>query len=161
MRIIGKSSRRLFQWHTTLAGRFETFNFADTTNGGQHLATQNYGICIRQEEGYCCIQYQKCADANSFSISNTNDDAKAEQDSECSKDYVEIDGASASCGMLSQISLFCGGAGTLSTQTMGEKSIPIYDTAPFVVTIHTDNTIAAIAGKVNRGVCLDYKQLPC
>ena len=28
-------------------------------------------ICIRQEAGYCCIQYNKCSDPNSFAIDNT------------------------------------------------------------------------------------------
>ena len=29
------------QWHTTLTGRFQTFNFAETTTP-QHLASQKY-----------------------------------------------------------------------------------------------------------------------
>ena len=32
---------------------------------------------------------------------------------------------------------------------------------PFVVEIKTDNTADAIAGQVQRGLCFDYKQIPC
>ena len=31
------------QWHTTLAGRFQTFNFLETTTT-QHLASQKYNF---------------------------------------------------------------------------------------------------------------------
>ena len=107
------------QWHTTLTGRFQTFNFAETTTSSQqHLASQkyvksiyhlffiqffvssilscmfdflySYGICIRNEANYCCIQYALCSDSNSYSLDNVN--AAAKQDSECTEDFIEIDG---------------------------------------------------------------------
>ena len=37
----------------TSSGTIQNYNFA----GGQQLAGQSYKNCIRQEEGYCCIQY--------------------------------------------------------------------------------------------------------
>jgi len=42
-----------FQYHTGITGTIQSYNFA----GSQMLAGQNYKNCIRQEEGYCCIQY--------------------------------------------------------------------------------------------------------
>ena len=36
-----------------MPGTIQSYNFA----GSQMLAGQNYKNCIRQEEGYCCIQY--------------------------------------------------------------------------------------------------------
>ena len=36
-----------------ISGTIQSYNFA----GSQQLAGQNYKNCIRQEEGYCCIQY--------------------------------------------------------------------------------------------------------
>ena len=37
----------------SVSGTLQNYNFA----GGQQLVGQNYKNCIRQEEGYCCIQY--------------------------------------------------------------------------------------------------------
>jgi len=151
------------QWHTTLAGRFETFNFADTAKPA-HLANQNYDICVRQAAGYCCVEYQQCSDANSFSISS-NDAAHALHDEKCTEDYVQIDGGTGSCTTpgsgLVQWSNFCGKENILSAQDEGTVTGPVYDSsAPFVVTIVTDAT-AGIGTPVQRGVCLDYKQVPC
>jgi hypothetical protein len=36
-----------------VSGTIQSYNFA----GGNQLVGQNYKNCIRQEEGYCCIQY--------------------------------------------------------------------------------------------------------
>eukprot|EP00095_Tigriopus_kingsejongensis_P003562 maker-scaffold877_size102761-snap-gene-0.15 protein:Tk03562 transcript:maker-scaffold877_size102761-snap-gene-0.15-mRNA-1 annotation:"hypothetical protein KGM_18655" len=43
------------QYHTGVTGRLTSFNFLPTNDN--HLANQEYGICIRQEEGMCCIEY--------------------------------------------------------------------------------------------------------
>ena len=43
------------QWSTGITGRITTFNFLNS--GGSHLNNQNYNHCIRQESGYCCVQY--------------------------------------------------------------------------------------------------------
>merc|ERR1712141_810361 len=46
------------QYHTGSAGRLESFNFAQsTTSLYGHLHSQDYNICIRQEQGACCIKY--------------------------------------------------------------------------------------------------------
>ena len=49
------------QWFTGVTGTLQSYNFA----GGQHLANQDYSICVRQEAGYCNIEYT----ADTFKIS--------------------------------------------------------------------------------------------
>ena len=50
-------------------------------------------ICIRQEAGFCCIQYSPCSDTNSWAFDNKiNGETKI--GTNCSEDYVEISGKS-------------------------------------------------------------------
>ena len=109
------------QWHTTLTGRFQTFNFAETTTP-QHLASQkcvkNYYLpsflfnsssrlyfhidliyfpCLYSYE--ICIRneanyccIQYALCSDSNSYSLDNVNAAAKQDSECAEDFIEIDG---------------------------------------------------------------------
>ena len=44
-----------------MTGTLESYNFA----GGIHLANQDYTVCIRQEAGYCSIEYT----ADTFQVS--------------------------------------------------------------------------------------------
>ena len=80
-----------FQYHEGLTGRFQTFNFQDSASP-LHLANQNYDICIRQEDGYCCVQYSPCADPNSYTLDEATAAINAEVGTLCSLDYIEIDG---------------------------------------------------------------------
>jgi len=152
------------QYHTTLTGRFQTFNFADSTTP-IHLASQNYGICIRQEDGYCCIQYSLCADANSWSLGMQVAD-KAATDNLCLEDYVGIPGATNNCAAgpnAPTVNAFCGQLfGTVEGMTAALTQTNICDcTAPFIVRINTDVTPDVVTDEPNRGLCLEYKQLPC
>ena len=52
----------------------------------------SYAICIRQEAGYCCIEYSLCSDDNSWSLFNTAIAIGARQDDLCTGDYLGIDG---------------------------------------------------------------------
>ena len=78
-------------------GRFATFNYglSGTPSTYTHLRNQNYRICIRQEEGYCCVTYMKCTSGSyQFSL-NTGASATfalAKQGTDCSEDYVGIEG---------------------------------------------------------------------
>ena len=56
-------------------------------------ASNSYGVCIRQEEGYCCIQYTPCSDSNSYSL-DSSQATMAKQDDMCTADYVGIAGES-------------------------------------------------------------------
>ena len=47
--------------------------------------------CIRRQEGYCCVQYQVCANViNAYTLSGQ--EAIAALDSKCLKDFVAIPG---------------------------------------------------------------------
>ncbi len=55
----------------------------------------SYSICIRPEEGYCCIQYSPCTDARSWSIHlNAAAPGTTATDANCAADYVGISGIS-------------------------------------------------------------------
>eukprot|EP00095_Tigriopus_kingsejongensis_P012199 maker-scaffold1149_size94623-snap-gene-0.17 protein:Tk12199 transcript:maker-scaffold1149_size94623-snap-gene-0.17-mRNA-1 annotation:"hypothetical protein EAG_02482" len=162
------SSAGCLQYHTGIAGRFSTFNFIPTNDN--HLANQEYSICIRQEEGMCCIEYQACSDDNSFSINGMATDA-AIQDTNClTLDYIGIDVATASCtkdlGSIS-VSQFCGNK--LNINPTGTLNVAVCDcVAPFQVDIFTNDKADGGTGLVtdqnlgqSRGVCLEYRQSPC
>merc|ERR1711936_1193815 len=55
------------QYHTGTTGQLTTFNWAP--NDAQHLENQDYDICIRQEAGFCCIDYSVCDQTAAFSLS--------------------------------------------------------------------------------------------
>ena len=101
------------QYHTGITGRIESFNFQETTSTSQqHLADQDYDICIRQEDGFCCVRYSLCEDSQSFSINNLAADMQA-VDSLCTNDYIEIEGVSATCSTannIPQVNRICGSA---------------------------------------------------
>ena len=98
------------QYFVGQTGRVMTFNFQVSTNQ-IHLPNQNYGICIRQEAGHCCVQYELCGDDRSWSIDST-DATKNEIDTQCATDYVGIDGAGLTCSTSTSATLhsrICGG----------------------------------------------------
>jgi hypothetical protein len=150
------------QYHTTLSGRFQTFNFAETTTYS-HLASQNYAICVRREDGHCCIEYSVCSDTNSWTLDSL-DATKAKQDDLCTGDWVGIDGVSASCSTGSGTIVkdrLCGAAGILNIQT--DQTVTMNSVCdcvpPFNVQIYTD--AAAGISTAQRGICLEYEQVPC
>ncbi len=59
----------------------------------KRIALSRYSVCVRQEVGFCCIQYTACADPNSFSLNDVG--AAAQQsgtDTLCTTDFIEIAG---------------------------------------------------------------------
>jgi len=162
------------QYHTTLSGRFQTFNFAETTTASQvHLAAQNYAICIRQEAGYCCIEYSLCSDDNSWSLFNNAIAIGARQDDLCLGDYLGIDGVSDTCTTFPgqyTVGRMCGkeasAANTpisFNVQADGVVNAgSVCDCVPpFNVDVYTDSTIGTAATQIQRGICLEYEQRPC
>ena len=73
----------------------------------------SYNICIRQEDGYCCVRYSLCGDSQSFSIDNTAATVAAEAGTQCSEDWVGISGAMSTCAgttsNTAQVNKLCGG----------------------------------------------------
>ena len=78
------------QYQTGVSGRIETFNYGAGTEA--HANSQQYTVCIRQEEGYCCIQFMPCADeTNGFALDGGNTGGAGE--ATCTLDYIAIPGA--------------------------------------------------------------------
>jgi len=154
------------QWHTGLTGRFTTFNFLDTADN--HLPNQDYSVCIRQEEGFCCVQYTVCADAMSWTL-DTVIAGVAETDSRCETDYIAIPGSSGTCktagGNPNPVAdKYCGEFFNFADQSV--LSAPVCDcTQPFIIDVFTDDLDDAAAGASNtaqsRGTCLEWTQQPC
>lgn len=153
------------QYHTGIDGRFTTFNWGSTPVV-QHLRNQDYRICIRQEEGYCCIIYMQCTDANSFTINpgtGGNDMwTMGKIQSNCAEDYIGIE-ASSQSGFGNTNSVYCGGF--LNDIDAATTDAKIKDcTSPFAVSVVTDGTtdaVPAMLANSNKGVCLEYTQEPC
>ncbi|TRY67159.1 hypothetical protein TCAL_15792 [Tigriopus californicus] len=157
------------QYHTELDGRIQTFNYAPTDE--THLPNQEYAICIRQELGYCCVEYTVCPDDVPLGFTlGVLEPEMAKHDSDCeSVDFVGIEGSSSACrqsGTPAMLySKYCGDK--LNDFTEGKLHVPICDcTPPFLVRIYTnmfsDKSIAADPNtKPSRGVCLEYVQIPC
>jgi len=166
---------RCLQYHTGLTGTITTFNWMGNGNIEQHLANQDYSVCIRQEEGFCCTQYRVCEDDNSFSLS-TGDAAitTGDHDNLCTLDYVGIEGSSDVCDAGRPVSVSSRYCGTFLSRVAGENAAnrPVCDcSAPFHLDIFT-NAISdvplmpgmpAMPNNVSpsKGVCITYRQLPC
>ena len=154
------------QWFTGHSGRIETFNFANGLTNG-HLADQDYSACVRQEEGFCCVEYEHCDDASSFTSDST---AGADNNADCvTRDFIGIEGSGAQCvlgGSQPLFNRYCGDV--LSADTTATLPTAVCDcTAPFAVTVHHDSLsdFGAAPGDTNtaisRGTCLTYRQKPC
>jgi len=162
------------QYLTGHNGRFTTFNFSPANEN--HLNNQRYSICIRAEEGFCCVQYQVCSDVTDpFSLApKVEGESKSNIDSNCNTlDFIII---SQSSGLPCQQgnnngqthNNYCGKF--LNAGKQVDKNSVVCDcTAPFSVDIITnavsdvnaDPAANAVNTKHSRGVCLDYMQVPC
>eukprot|EP00095_Tigriopus_kingsejongensis_P003080 maker-scaffold664_size116482-snap-gene-0.22 protein:Tk03080 transcript:maker-scaffold664_size116482-snap-gene-0.22-mRNA-1 annotation:"hypothetical protein SINV_00302" len=130
-----------------------------------------YSICIRQEAGFCCVEYIPCLDAMSYSLDTNADMKMSKIDSECSLDFITIEGATGTCANAgvpaTGVNKFCGDKFNLqSAQTVDIGSV-CDCTGPFQVDIFTDNDVdmgdmgVTANKKQSRGVCLEYRQIPC
>merc|ERR1711899_657283 len=138
------------------------------------ICGQNYDICIRQEAGFCCTEYEVCDQAGAFSLSPITmvamiaAMAKGLTGTNCVNDFIIIDGSSEVCGSPVTFNKYCGDF--LSSREMvptmaapdvtGTNNIICDCSTPFVVGITTN---AAAAGEdqmmamdlpQSRGVCL-------
>jgi hypothetical protein len=55
----------------------------------------SYNVCIKKQDGFCCVQYQVCADqTGAFTLDATINPAKAMVDGACTSaiDFVRIPG---------------------------------------------------------------------
>ena len=79
------------QYFTGLTGTIKTFNFDDPSDN--HLPNHEYSACMRQEKGFCCVEYSICPDTT-FQLGGSdsvNSPENAMQDELClSVDYIAI-----------------------------------------------------------------------
>merc|ERR1719412_1095769 len=157
------------QYHTGSAGRFTSFNFAQSSSSLYgHLHSQDYNICIRQEQGACCIKYSLCGDTLSYSIQNfvttPGIAGGAYSGSYCTVDYLEITGLKKECGGSNQgVNRVCGYAYNIELGNLISASSLCDCSAPFVVQFVT-NGLAQDTESVQqaqRGFCLQYQQVAC
>merc|ERR1712050_486131 len=127
------------QYHVGQTGTIKTFNF-DATTEETHLASQSYSVCIRPEEGFCCIEYSACRGVTgSFTPTTNIAPAAAQVDSQCSEDYIVIDGGMGVCSRLPGAvnTRFCGGfLNNIASQTANAAVCDCQP--PFVVGITFD-----------------------
>merc|ERR1712226_300954 len=156
------------QYHTGSAGRIESFNFAQsTTTLYGHLHSQDYNICIRQEQGSCCVKYSVCSDTYPFAIQNVATIAAAAYSgSYCPLDFLEITGLKKECGTnTGGVDRVCGGAfnvefgNTIIASTLCDCSAPF--NVQFVTNALAEDTKATATDQPQRGFCLQYQQVAC
>ena len=64
------------------------------TRKNSHIIPLNsYSHCIKQESGFCCIQYQTCA-SETMAMSLNAQETKTKVDGDCTSDYIGIPGES-------------------------------------------------------------------
>jgi len=153
------------QYFTGISGNVKNYNF-----GTQLLQSQNYNNCIRQETGYCRIQWQQnsATSPDTFqldAIANTAATTALVGQAACPIAYVKIpdssfDGITPLDTGLSPgnafLSTFCGFTlgTTASIATMSMTSAR----TPFNLGVWT---AAAALTTGQTGFSLDYTQLPC
>merc|ERR1712209_343897 len=126
------------------------------------------GICIRQEQGACCIKYSLREDTYSFAIMNNEQSVAtgANQGTYCNSDYIEITGLKKECGGSNQgADRICGAAFNLEQGNTVAASSLCDCTSPFVVkfstTILGEDTKIAPSDYPQRGFCFQYQQVSC
>ncbi len=153
-------------FHMGVAGTIKSYNF----DGDYHLNEQCYTICMRQEQGYCSIQYTTNA---RFKLTGTATARRgASGDRFCRRDYLFIpqgrnsdtDGALDGCRgptTSKNKDRFCGSTLTcINSSTRPKTIVSEAAAAPFKVKLFTDDMDTDLPNE-NVGFCLDYRQLPC
>jgi len=144
------------QWFTEPSGIISDWSGAD--NSLQD--SLDYQICVRQNMGYCCVEYT----ATEFSVKGPTDgtanDGKGLVGTSCTNDWINIDGAGANCGSIVGTNKFCLDLLHYENEaTTPVTSIPVCDcTAPFVIGVHTEATALIATG---TGFTLNYRQVKC
>jgi len=154
------------QYYTGISGNVKSYNYA----GAQLLQSQNYDNCIRQEKGYCRIQWQQnsATTPDSFQLDTDGNAATtALNTASCLLAYVKIPdssldgitkidpGVSAAAGFINR---FCGSVLGSATATTAMSMTSAR--TPFSLGVWTA-AAALNAGPANAGFNLDYTQLPC
>jgi len=163
------------QYFTGVSGNVKSYNFA----GSQILQTQNYDNCIRQEKGYCRIQWDQNAatSPDPFQLDTQSPTASPFAAGgiplaggtalPCLLAYVSIpDGSPNGVDPLNHVAsglafqnLWCGASLAYTGPGTAVSSI-VSARLPFTLGVFS-RTTAQGAGPANSGFNLDYTQLPC
>lgn len=152
------------QWFTDASGTFRSFNYVyEATPAVQHLANQDYTICIRTAQGFCGICYSVCdsgAAAGSQFLISASTPAETQLGTDCATDFIQIpcavatqSGTTAACA-----SIICGGFFSSTATDTAHAAVYSYR-KPFEVRFYT-NSFDETTGE-GIGFCLKYQQLPC
>jgi len=153
------------QYFTGISGNVKNYNYA----GNQILTNQEYDNCIRQEEGYCMIQWQEnsASPPDAFQLDTQTAAATiataAGGATACALNYVKIPNASnngvtaLSPGLAPQAfqNTWCGGV--LGIDGTAVSMSVVSATLPFRLGFWSSGVQFAAAPGFN----LDYTQLPC
>eukprot|EP00090_Calanus_glacialis_P042171 TRINITY_DN74889_c0_g1_i1.p1 TRINITY_DN74889_c0_g1~~TRINITY_DN74889_c0_g1_i1.p1 ORF type:complete len:203 (+),score=44.16 TRINITY_DN74889_c0_g1_i1:126-734(+) len=176
------------QYFTGISGNVSSFNWKTTDNTNDpmfsnHLANQQYSVCVRRESGYCSVEWSTTmpygAQNGHFSLSGTEQTATLTNadveigDSDCRNDYLQIPqgwggtdpnneqfGRDRFCG---QALGYCTKVDCTTKDLGGVRS----GVTPFVIGVVTDNDEGATTGTTtttdskNRGFMLNFRQHPC
>jgi len=146
------------QWFTEPSGIISDWS-ADTSGLQDNL---DYQICVRQNMGYCCVEYT----ATEFAVRGPTDGVipaigTVGAGTDCANDWISIEGAGSSCGSIVGTNKFCEDILHYENDATAAdvSSIPICDcTAPFIIGVHTEAIAQTVA---NTGFTLNYRQVKC
>lgn len=146
------------QWFTGASGVIQSFNFA----GGMHLASHQYNVCIRSEQGRCSIKYSAVSDQ--LQLSGATSPAAGLSGDACSLDYITISGGGATAGAdSSSYDRFCGMKLTLPPSST--TSVTVFtNVSPFMVGVHLDGSEvnpSTTSTEASLGFSLNYEQIQC
>jgi len=167
-------STECLQYYTGDSGTFQSWNY-DGSKVHYTTEGQNYGICIRREEGFCGIQYVQADEPLSFTwgFRGSGDGGKGGVSgptaadptftSGCDDNYVAIPGASATGNGGDSVDRWCGGTfGAVSQTAQAGTNAVITYRKPFRVFIHRrDEGHNHDATRIRKGFKIDFRQLMC
>jgi len=143
-----KAPTDCLQYYTGIANNIKSLNFQN--GAGQFLKSMNYYACIRQEEGFCTIQYRQndAATITTFKLTN-----QANSKTDCAGGPEIVIPSTAASGT----DTYCGGQ--LNSVTNVAKSGAVFGTTvPFDIQVFSD-TATSTSGDV--GFFINYNQIPC
>jgi len=148
------SQESCFQYHTGITGTVQSYNYA----GSFQLVGTNYKNCIRQEAGYCCIEYIPIA-FKMGPIACAAAATRCASNSLCSEDYIIIP-EGIHQGPPASFDRFCGTF--ISPGGISNVNAPVTTCkTPFELT-HVTGTSALNFGAatVQVGYAFNYRQIP-
>jgi len=148
-----------FQYYTGTTGYVKSFNY----DQGVHLANQQYTACIRQEMGYCSIEWTTVS-TTGFQISGPAPGTAAGVTADdCSQDYVIIYSGASSLTENTRYDRWCGGL--LADPSPSTTAITVYsDKLPFQLLVSFDGTERdnpSTTYENSKGFYLYYSQTSC